>query len=246
MTSAAGTSVLGFFAQVVNEVQTDDGELSVNLRSQSGKIVANLKVGVDTSATASPKANSEISCPGIKLNGSGFIVTPEEATRLGVHESDRVKNHIRGYRNGRDLRARSRNVRVIDLFGLSEKEVKDRGGGPEIVKSSGGWFGCMPQHAVAKPRQNQPPWIIKNEKRPFCKAGKKKPVHCSTSFCVSQSARDCWAPCRRKWSHSVARDIIPTRRVPVIVPVAKKVRPISMAKRRPSSVRESVMKTREK
>ena len=34
MTSAAGTSVLGFFAQVVNEVQTDDGELSVNLRSQ--------------------------------------------------------------------------------------------------------------------------------------------------------------------------------------------------------------------
>jgi hypothetical protein len=128
----------------------------------------------------------------------------------------------------------------------AEPECCDKGGGPEIVKSSGGWFGCMPRHAVAKPIQNQPPWIIKNEKRPFCKAGKKKPVHCSTSFCVSQSARDCWASCRRKWSHSVARDIIPTWRVPVIGPVAKRARPSSMAKRRPSSVRESVMKTREK
>ncbi|MDK2757611.1 MAG: hypothetical protein KYX66_12845 [Blastomonas fulva] len=30
------------------------------------------------------------------------------------------------YRNGRDLAARSRGVKVIDLFGLSENEVRNR------------------------------------------------------------------------------------------------------------------------
>ena len=48
------------------------------------------------------------------------------------------------------------------ILGPFGEECDLQGGGPEVVKSSGGWFGCMRQHAVAKPIQNQPPWIIKN------------------------------------------------------------------------------------
>jgi hypothetical protein len=37
-----------------------------------------------------------------------------------------LERHIREYRNGRDLTSRPRDVMVIDLFGLSEADVRDR------------------------------------------------------------------------------------------------------------------------
>ena len=60
------------------------------------------------------------------MHGSGFIVTPEEATALGLGTTPGLKSHIRPYLNGRDLNQRSRNVMVIDLFGLTIDEVKSR------------------------------------------------------------------------------------------------------------------------
>jgi hypothetical protein len=58
--------------------------------------------------------------------GRGFIVTPEQATALGLRRIPGVENHIRPYLNGRDLTQRSRGVMVIDLFGLNEAEVRQR------------------------------------------------------------------------------------------------------------------------
>lgn len=73
---------------------------------------------------------------GVKLHGSGFIVTADEAAKLDPN-SLRKGAHIRSgsrdeadvifdYRNGRDLASRSRDVMVIDLFGLDEKFVRER------------------------------------------------------------------------------------------------------------------------
>lgn len=42
----------------------------------------------------------------MKLHGSGFIVGPEEAEHLGLGKRDGLEQHIRPYRNGRDLTAR--------------------------------------------------------------------------------------------------------------------------------------------
>src|SRR3546814_3713671 len=58
--------------------------------------------------------------------GAGFIVTPAEAHTLGLGNDSGLAEHIRPYRNGRDLAARARGVMVIDLYPLQEVEVRNR------------------------------------------------------------------------------------------------------------------------
>ena len=72
-----------------------------------------------TKATAL-QANAFLCSPGVKLHGDGFIVTPAEAAHLGLGRRPGLENHIRLYRNGRDLMGTSRGVMVIDLFGLRQ------------------------------------------------------------------------------------------------------------------------------
>ena len=72
------------------------------------------------------QANGSISGRGVSLFGAGFIVTPEEAANLGLGRVAGLENHIRPYRNGRDLTATPRDVMVIDLFGLTAEEVRAR------------------------------------------------------------------------------------------------------------------------
>jgi hypothetical protein len=78
-------------------------------------------------STAKPlKANDGICSPGVKLHGSGFIVTPQEASHLGLGRWAGLEHYILKYRNGRDLTSRPRGVMVIDLFGLTAEEVRER------------------------------------------------------------------------------------------------------------------------
>jgi hypothetical protein len=55
-----------------------------------------------------------------------MTVTEEEAIALGLHTTPGLPARLRPYRNGRDLTQISRNVRVIDMFGLSDVEVRAR------------------------------------------------------------------------------------------------------------------------
>ena len=43
---------------------------------------------------------------------------------LGLGKRPGLENHIRPYRNGRDLTGKPRGVMVIDLFGLEADEVR--------------------------------------------------------------------------------------------------------------------------
>ncbi len=67
---------------------------------------------------------------GVKLHGKGFSISRGEAVALGLGRRDGLDRYIRPYRNGRDLTGRphdaARNKMVIDLFGLDEKEVRQR------------------------------------------------------------------------------------------------------------------------
>lgn len=97
------------------------------LRSpESGLIISNLMIGIDLDTAKPLQANDGLCSPGVKLHGSGFIVTPERAKTLGLGTVPGLDAHIRPYRHGRDLTARSRGVMVIDLFGLSEREAGER------------------------------------------------------------------------------------------------------------------------
>ncbi|UWR52661.1 class I SAM-dependent DNA methyltransferase [Phaeobacter inhibens] len=102
-----------------------DGRV-VSFDRQDGKIFANLQVGADVAGAKPLMSNSDLSSPGVKLHGAGFIVRPEKAKALGLGTLDGARQHIREYRNGRDLTASPRGVMVIDLFGLTESEVKQR------------------------------------------------------------------------------------------------------------------------
>lgn len=98
----------------------------VTFSIEKGKVFADLRIGADVVGAVPLRANEGISSPGVKLHGAGFIVTPAEARTLGLGTVPGLEAHIREYRNGRDLTAAPRGVMVIDLFGLTEAEVRSR------------------------------------------------------------------------------------------------------------------------
>ena len=121
---AGGTE--GTLATVTAELPTEGTELQVVLSEQLGRINADLTIGANVASAVTLRANEGLSCPGVKLHGAGFIVTPKEAVSLGLGRIPGLEQHIRPYRHGRDIADKPRGVLVIDLFGLSEDEVRDR------------------------------------------------------------------------------------------------------------------------
>ena len=100
--------------------------------SAEGRINPDLTLGTDATSVVALKANEGLASPGVKLHGAGFIVSPSEAAHLGLGKRDGLEQHIRPYRNGRDLLQNSRGKMVVDLLGLDEKDVRTRF--PEIYQ----------------------------------------------------------------------------------------------------------------
>ncbi|MDY0071357.1 MAG: class I SAM-dependent DNA methyltransferase [Thauera sp.] len=105
--------------------QSVQDEVEVRLGEQRGVLFADLKTGANVAAAQALQAMQNISSPGVKLHGSGFIVTPEEAAKLGLGTQPDIERHIRDYRNGRDLTQSPRGVMVIDLFGLDLQQLRN-------------------------------------------------------------------------------------------------------------------------
>src|ERR1017187_5886861 len=122
----AGTSE-GRLLRVESEEPGDgEGAAKVEFIERYGMIHPDLTIGPNTTAAVPLKANHGLSCPGVKLHGAGFIVTPEKARDLGLGTIPGLDRHIRQYRNGRDITSRPRGVMVIDLFGLTAEEAHTR------------------------------------------------------------------------------------------------------------------------
>jgi hypothetical protein len=116
----------GRLLTVTDEQTAESGEVIVSLVERQGRIQADLKVGAAVSGAGRLRANADLSSPGVKLHGAGFIVSREEAAALGLGTVPGLERHVREYRNGRDLMASPRDALVIDLFGLSADEVRQR------------------------------------------------------------------------------------------------------------------------
>jgi hypothetical protein len=118
----------GVLKTVTREGEADgtDGSVPVTLDATEGRIGADLTIGPDVVGAKELAANRRLCSPGVKLHGAGFIVSPVEARALGLGTVPGLEAHIRPYRNGRDLTGRSRDTMVIDLFGLTEAEVRQR------------------------------------------------------------------------------------------------------------------------
>lgn len=126
MTVGTGGDVPGRQLQVWEETATVEYEVDVALQERQGKVFADLNIGADVASAKKLLANDNISSNGVMLAGSGFIVTPDEANSLGLGAIAGLDKHIRAYRNGRDLAQTPRGSMVIDLFGLSTDEIRER------------------------------------------------------------------------------------------------------------------------
>ncbi len=124
MTVAEAGTHDGVVLEVTREAELDTDTPDIKYDRTEGRINSDLSVGVDVTKARALLANEGICSPGVKLHGSGFIVTPQEAAYLGLGKRAGLEKHIRLYRNGRDLMANPRNVMVIDLFGLSAEQVR--------------------------------------------------------------------------------------------------------------------------
>jgi hypothetical protein len=126
MTVAEAGKQDGLLLEVVHEDGLDTDSPVILFAEQRGRINSDLTVGVDVASASSLRANDGLSSRGMSLHGSGFIVSLSEAEHLGLGRREGLENHIRIYRNGRDLTDRPRGAMAIDLFGLAVEEVRNR------------------------------------------------------------------------------------------------------------------------
>lgn len=116
----------GVLRKVLKAADLDTDEPKVELSRQRGRINADLTIGAEPSSAVPLMSNEAVCFRGVQLMGAGFIVDPAKAEHLGMGRREGLLHYIRDYHNGRDLTSRSRNVKVIDLFGLEEREVRER------------------------------------------------------------------------------------------------------------------------
>ncbi len=126
MTVATRGRAEGSLNEVIREEDIDTDQPEIEFSSKIGHINPDLSIGTDFSSLAHLVSNSGICHDGVKLHGRGFIVSPQQAAHLGLGKRPELESYIQSYRNGRDITATSRNVMVIDLFGLTATQVRDK------------------------------------------------------------------------------------------------------------------------
>lgn len=113
----------GRLLTVVDESRAPDHLVYIE---KGGAISCDLRIGADVTSALPLQANDRLCSPGVKLHGDGFIVTPETAAALGYGSDSAVTAVIKDYRNGRDLAAQPRNVKIIDVDGWEEEQLRLR------------------------------------------------------------------------------------------------------------------------
>jgi hypothetical protein len=119
-----GGQTSGRLLNVADEQSLPDGEVAVLFSERTGLIHADLRIGANVARACALRANADLSNRGVQLFGAGFIVDRAQAASLGLGTIPAAARHIREYRNGRDLTSTRRDVLVLDMFGLSEEQVR--------------------------------------------------------------------------------------------------------------------------
>ena len=131
MTVLAPGAGEGALLRVTGERTCDFGEVAITVQERRGLVHADLSVGANVAAAVPLRAMAGVSSPGVKLHGAGFIVTPNEAAKLlsngePLEHGPGGSQLLRDYRNGRDLTDKPRGVKVIDAFGWSAEDLRQR------------------------------------------------------------------------------------------------------------------------
>lgn len=95
---------------------------ALRLWAQEGTITAKLTLSANVTRVVKLLGNQRISYKGYWLYGKGFLTQPGST----IHDDivGKAPERVPPYRNGRDLNQRPRGVHVINLFGMTETEVR--------------------------------------------------------------------------------------------------------------------------
>lgn len=125
MTTGIAGDVQGKLQTVVNETATETEDVEIELKTKVGKIFADLTVGTDLSKAVNLRANEHLASQGANPLGLGFRLTREEVIQYGF-DLNNLPHTVRPYRIGRDLVQREEEKYVIDFFGYSQQDTKQR------------------------------------------------------------------------------------------------------------------------
>ncbi|AHM60268.1 hypothetical protein D770_10055 [Flammeovirgaceae bacterium 311] len=114
----------GRLLTVISESSSDELGKQVVLSEKVGKILADLTIGADVASSVPLQASKDLHSNGMMINGAGFILNQEIATRLGIEVKEAIDQVIKPYANGKDIVQNSRNALIIDLCGLDIKDVR--------------------------------------------------------------------------------------------------------------------------
>lgn len=116
----------GRLLRIAGESCLDTDEPRLIFDEIVGIVNSNLTIGTDTTKCVELASNEGLCSPGVKLHGSGFIVSMAEARMLGLGRRPGLENHVVEYMNGRDMTSHSRRALVIDMYGLETEEIRSQ------------------------------------------------------------------------------------------------------------------------
>ena len=123
MTTADRASGQGSLGVVMEETQTSDGDVGVNLETRKVVINPDLSGETNLSSFESLKANLGIAFTGMYPLGQGFVLLPDEVERAtgGI---DAECAYIRPFFIARDLTQTNRMAQIIDFYPLAQEEAR--------------------------------------------------------------------------------------------------------------------------
>jgi hypothetical protein len=124
MTVGAAGEGDGRLLTVTTEEERGGEGLDVTFSTRTGRLHSDLRVGANVAGVVALVSNScNLSVTGVIPYGDGFICTTQETANFGQGVP------IRPYMNGKDLLDRPRGLFIIDTFGLTETELRNRSPG---------------------------------------------------------------------------------------------------------------------
>jgi hypothetical protein len=123
MTVGAVSEQQGTLQTVLRENQSRGLHWEVELEEQIGNILPDLTIGADVAGAESLESNQDLINMGCILVGSGFQINQEKAEELKRSGSGAV---VRDFRTGKDITDSPRDLKVIDLYGLTKGEARER------------------------------------------------------------------------------------------------------------------------
>jgi hypothetical protein len=126
MTVAGAGKHEGSLLEVTNESPTAEGESNVELAKSYGFISSDLRIGANVGSAAALAANSGLALRGITLVGTGFVLEKSEVEAHRRADDNKLPEVVKRFFNGRDLLQVSRDAYVIDFFGMTEEQARDK------------------------------------------------------------------------------------------------------------------------